>query len=83
MYVYVQFKADESCDDDNNGDGGIKQNDNGKQASAEGGEGNHADTPKNEEKICGKLEPQHPSEELHDGKSQLQSLKTRHLDHGL
>lgn len=83
MYVCVQFNADQSCEDDDNGDGGIMQHDDGKQSSEEGGEGKHADTPKNEEKICGKLDPQQPSEEMHDGMSQLQSLKTGHPDHGL
>lgn len=83
LYVYVQLKADESCEDDNNGDEGIMQNDDGKQSSEEGGEGKNTDTPKNEEKVCGRLDPQHASEELHDGKSQLQFLKTGHPFHGL
>lgn len=81
LYVCFQVKVEGIFEDDNTGDVEIRQSEDGNKASMqteEGGEGKNADTQNIEENICGKLDPRHPSEELHGGKSHLQSLKTGH-----
>lgn len=81
LYVCFQVKVEGIFEDDNPGDVEIRQSEHGNKASLqteEGGEGKNVNTQNIEENICGKSDPQHPSEELHGGKSHLQSLKTGH-----
>lgn len=81
LYVCFQVKVEGIFEDDNTGDVEIRQSEDGNKASMqteEGGEGKNADTQNIEENICGKSDPRHPSEDLHGGKSHLQSLKTGH-----
>lgn len=81
LYVCFQGKVEGIFEDDNTGDVEIRQSEHGNRAimqTEEGGEGKNADTQNIEENICGKSDRRHPSEELHGGKSHLQSLKTGH-----
>lgn len=81
LYVCFQVKPEEICENDNTADVEIRQSEDGNKASKqteEGGEAKHTDTPNIEENISVKSDPRQPSEELHGGKSHLQSLKTGH-----
>lgn len=76
FYVCFQVKVEVICEDDNTGDVEIRQSEDGNKASMqteEGGDGKNVDTQNIEENIYGKSDPRHPSEELHGGKSHLQS----------
>lgn len=81
LYVCFQVKVQEIFEDDNTGDVEIRQSEDGNKASMqseEAGESKNADTQNIEQNICGKSDPRHPSDQLHCGKSHLQSLITDH-----